>query len=188
MQEKQAARRSTGGAPATAVLGSASELPGKPVAASASVLATLVEVADTNPMGNIHGGVIMKLADQAAAAAAIRHSQHICVTASIDRLDFLNPVRVGDMVELKSAVNYTHRSSMEVGVRIEAERLQTGERKHVATALLIFVALDENCRPVTVPPVIPETPEEQARFRDGQARYKERAEKRQRERSSARPG
>lgn len=157
-------------------------LQGKPVAASATVLATLVEVADTNPMGNIHGGVIMKLADQAAAAAAIRHSGRLCVTASIDRLDFLNPVHVGDMVELKSSVNYSHRSSMEVGVRIEAERLATGERNHVATALLIFVALDEHCKPVPVPPVIPETEDEKLRYHEAELRYRQRAEKRAHER------
>ena len=119
------------------------EQPGKPVSASAVELATLVEVADTNPMGNIHGGVIMKLADQAAAAAAIRHSGRICVTASIDQLDFRNAVHVGDMVVLKASLHYAHRSSMEVGVRIESEKLQTGERKHVASATMIFVALDD---------------------------------------------
>ncbi|MDQ6825081.1 MAG: acyl-CoA thioesterase [Candidatus Eremiobacteraeota bacterium] len=151
---------------------------GKPVSASATVLATLVEVADTNPMGNIHGGVIMKLADQAAAAAAIRHSGHICVTASIDRLDFLNAVHVGDMVVLKSSVNYAHRSSMEVGVHIETERLRTGERKHVASALLIFVALDDDCKPVAVQPVIPETEAEKIRYREAEIRYRQRAEKR----------
>ena len=157
---------------------------GKPVAASATELATLVEVADTNPMGNIHGGVIMKLADQAAAAAAIRHSARICVTASIDRLDFLNAVHIGDMVVLKSAVNYAHRSSMEVGVRIEAERLQTGERKHVASALLIFVALDDQCNPVAVPALLPQTPEEHLRYREAEARYRQRAERRAKERAA----
>lgn len=160
------------------------QLPGKPVSASAVELATLVEIADTNPMGNIHGGVIMKLADQAAAAAAIRHSGRICVTAAIDRLDFLNAVHVGDMVVLKSSLHYAHRSSMEVGVRIEAERLQTGERKHVASAKLIFVALDDNCKPVPVPPVIPETPDEKRRYEAAQKRYLERTEKRARERAS----
>src|SRR5215472_12584083 len=107
-------------------------LRGKPVSQSATVLATLVEPSQTNAMGNIHGGAIMKLADQAAAAAAIRHSGRICVTASIDRLDFRNAVHVGDMVVLKASLHYAHRSSMEVGVRIEAEQLQTGVRKHVA--------------------------------------------------------
>jgi uncharacterized protein (TIGR00369 family) len=160
------------------------QLPGKTVSASATELATLVEIADTNPMGNIHGGVIMKLADQAAAAAAIRHSGRICVTAAIDRLDFLNAVHVGDMVVLKSSLHYAHRSSMEVGVRIEAERLQTGERKHVASAKLVFVALDDNCKPVAVPPVIPETPDEKRRYESAHKRYLERSEKRAKERAS----
>lgn len=159
-----------------------SQAPGKTVAASATELATLVEVADTNPMGNIHGGVIMKLADQAAAAAAIRHSGRICVTASIDRLDFLNAVHVGDMVVLKSTLNYAHRSSMEVGVRIETERLQTGERKLVASALLIFVALDDRCNPVMVPPLIAETDEEKRRYAEAETRYRQRAERRAKER------
>lgn len=172
MQEKQARR----------------ELQGKPVAASATVLATLVEVADTNPMGNIHGGVIMKLADQAAAAAAIRHSGRICVTASIDRLDFLNAVHVGDLVTLQSALNYAHRSSMEVGVRIEAERLQTGERSHVASALLIFVALDDKCNPVPVPAVIPQTEDEKLRYGEAEKRYQQRAERRAQERAERAAG
>ena len=161
----------------------AAQQPGKPVSASAVELATLVEISDTNPMGNIHGGVIMKLADQAAAAAAIRHSGRICVTAAIDHLDFRSAVHLGDMVVLKAALNYAHRSSMEVGVHIEAERLQTGERTHVASATLIFVALDERCRPVAVPPVIPQTPEELRRYEEAKARYAERSEKRTRERA-----
>jgi uncharacterized protein (TIGR00369 family) len=157
---------------------------GKPVCASAVELATLVEVADTNPMGNIHGGVIMKLADQAAAAAAIRHSGRICVTASIDKLDFLNAVHVGDMVVLKASLHYAHRSSMEVGVRIESEQLQTGTRKHVASATLIFVALDDNCKPVAVPAVIPETAEEQRRYARAEERYRTRAALREREKAA----
>lgn len=159
------------------------ELPGKAVADSAVELATLVEVADTNPMGNIHGGVIMKLADQAAAAAAIRHSGRICVTAAIDHLDFRSAVHVGDMVVLKASVHYAHRSSMEVGVRIEAERLQTGERTHVASATLIFVALDERCKPVAVPPVLAQTPEEQRRYDKARRRHEERVAERARQRT-----
>jgi uncharacterized protein (TIGR00369 family) len=159
-------------------------LQGKPVADSAVELATLVEIADTNPMGNIHGGVIMKLADQAAAAAAIRHSGRICVTAAIDHLDFLNAVHLGDMVVLKSSVHYAHRSSMEVGVRIEAERLQTGERKHVASAKFIFVALDEHCKPVAVPPVIAQTPDEKRRYEAARARHEERSQRRASERAT----
>lgn len=158
---------------------------GKPVSASAVELATLVEVADTNPMGNIHGGVIMKLADQAAAAAAIRHSGRICVTASIDQLDFRSAVHVGDMVVLKASLHYAHRSSMEVGVRIEAEVLQTGVRTHVASATLIFVALDDQCRPVPVPAILPQTPEEQRRFMRGEERNRTRAARRQQEKAAS---
>ncbi len=160
------------------------EQPGKTVSASAVELATLVEVADTNPMGNIHGGVIMKLADQAAAAAAIRHSGRICVTASIDQLDFRNAVHVGDMVVLKASLHYAHRSSMEVGVRIESEKLQTGERKHVASATMIFVALDDNCKPVSVPKIIPQTAEEERRYARAEEHYRSRAAKREREKAA----
>jgi uncharacterized protein (TIGR00369 family) len=156
---------------------------GKPVAASITVLATLAEPADANPMGNVHGGHIMKLVDQAAAAAAIRHAGKLCVTASIDRLDFLHPVRIGDMIELKSAVNFTHKTSMEVGVHIDTENLATGKRNHVASAYLIFVALDEHGRPAAVLPVIPETASEKLRYQQGEMRYRQRKETRDQERA-----
>ena len=156
---------------------------GKPVSASASMLAVLMEPADANPMGSIHGGRIMYLADQAAAAAAIRHAQRISVTASIDRLDFLSPVHVGDMLTLKSAVNFTHRTSMEVGVRIEAETLHTGAVRHVASALLIYVALDDAGRPAQVPTVLPETEAEKLRYRQAELRYQQRKELRAKERA-----
>jgi acyl-CoA hydrolase len=155
----------------------------KPVSASSSTLATLMEPADANPMGNVHGGVIMKLVDQAAAAAAIRHAGRICVTVSVDRLDFFNPVHVGDMLVLKSSINYTHRTSMEVGVRVEAETLATREVRHVATALLIFVALDEQCRPAPVPPILPESEAEKLRSRQAELRYRRRKELREQERA-----
>lgn len=161
----------------------ASGLAPKPVAASATTLATLMEPADANPMGNVHGGVIMKLVDQAAAAAAIRHSGKICVTVAVDRLDFFGPVHVGDMVVLKASVNYTHRTSMEVGVRIEAETLSTGEVRQAGTALLIFVALDEQCNPVEAPPVLAQTEEEKIRYRQAELRYRHRKELREQERA-----
>jgi len=156
---------------------------GKPVAASTTILATLAEPADANPMGNVHGGHIMKLVDQAAAAAAIRHAGRLCVTASIDRLDFLHPVRIGDLIELKSAVNFTHKTSMEVGVHIDTENLATGKRNHVASAYLIFVALDEHGRPASVPPVIAESPSEKLRFQQAEMRYRQRKETRDQERA-----
>lgn len=162
---------------------STDELAGKPTSQSATVLATLVEPSQTNAMGNIHGGTIMKLADQAGGAAAIRHAGRICVTASIDRLDFLNAVHVGDLVTLKSSVNYVHRTSMEVGVHIEAENMTTGVVKHVASAYLIFVALDENCKPVTVAPVIPQTESEKLRYRQAELRYRQRQENRAQQRA-----
>jgi uncharacterized protein (TIGR00369 family) len=160
-----------------------SKLDPKPVSASATTLANLMEPADANPMGNVHGGVLMKLVDQAAAAAAIRHAGHICVTVSVDRLDFFNPVHVGDMVTFKSSINYTHRTSMEVGVRVEAETLATRETRHVATAILIFVALDEQCRPTPVPPILPETSAEKLRHRQAALRYRHRKELREQERA-----
>ena len=160
-----------------------SKLPGKPVSASATELATLVEPSQTNAMGNIHGGVIMKLADQAAGAAAIRHAGRICVTASIDRLDFINAVHVGELVRLKASVNYVHRTSMEVGVRIEAENLATGDNKHVVSAYLIFVALDDECKPVPVAPVVPHSDIEKLRYRQAELRYKQRKENRAQQRA-----
>jgi uncharacterized protein (TIGR00369 family) len=156
---------------------------GKPVSDSVTVLATLAEPSDANPMGNVHGGHIMKLADQAAAAAAIRHAGRLCVTASIDRLDFLHPVRIGDLIELKSAVNFTHKTSMEVGVHIETENLATGKRNHVASAYLIFVALDERGRPTAVPPVIPESASEKLRYQQAELRYRQRKDTREQERA-----
>ncbi|MBV8082814.1 MAG: acyl-CoA thioesterase [Candidatus Eremiobacteraeota bacterium] len=162
---------------------SPSALAPKPVAASATTLATLMEPADANPMGNVHGGVIMKLVDQAAAAAAIRHSGRICVTVAVDRLDFFGPVHVGDMVTLKAAVNYTHRTSMEVGVEIHAETLREGRVRRAGTALLIFVALDDQCQPTVVPPILAETEEEQLRYRQAELRYRHRKELREKERA-----
>ena len=161
----------------------ASSLAPRPPSASATTLATLMEPADANPMGNVHGGVIMKLVDQAAAAAAIRHSGRICVTVAVDRLDFFGPVHVGDMVVLKASVNYTHRTSMEVGVRIDAETLRAGEVRQAGTALLIFVALDDECHATEVPPIAPQTEEEEIRFRQAELRYRHRKELREKERA-----
>ncbi|HXW76103.1 MAG TPA: acyl-CoA thioesterase [Candidatus Eremiobacteraceae bacterium] len=154
-------------------------LAGKPVSASATTLASLVQPSQTNPMGNIHGGVIMMLADQCAGAAAIRHAGRLCVTASIDQLSFLHAVHVGDLVTLKASVNYVHRTSMEVGVRIETENLVTREVKHVSSAYLIFVALDERCHPVPAGPVIPEDETQRRRYRQAELRYKQRKENRE---------
>lgn len=129
---------------------------------------------DTNPYGNIHGGVIMKHIDEAAACTASRHSRSNAVTASIDRLDFLRPSHVGELVTCKACINYTGRTSMEIGVRVEAENMNTGEVRHVASAYLTFVALDGNNKPTDVPQLILETPMDQRRHQEAQNRRKHR--------------
>jgi uncharacterized protein (TIGR00369 family) len=143
---------------------------GKKVRESSVLTAQVMNPQDANPAGNVHGGVIMKLIDTAAGAAAVKHSRANCVTASIDRLDFHHPVFIGDLVTLRASITYTGKSSMEVGVRVEAENLLTGKTRHTVSAYMTFVALDNNGRPIAIPPLILETPEEQRRNREAQAR------------------
>ena len=135
-----------------------------------------VQPADTNSLGTIFGGSIMAWIDLAAAVCASRHTRRICVTASMDELHFLHPVYLGDIVTLKASVNVTHTTSLEVGVRVEAENPRTGVIKHTAAAYLTFVALDEKGKPTPVPPVIPETEVEKRRFREGKERRMHRLE------------
>jgi uncharacterized protein (TIGR00369 family) len=127
---------------------------------------------DANPAGNVHGGTLMKLIDTAAAATAVKHSGSNCVTASVDRLDFHNPVSVGDLVTLRACVNHTGRSSMEVGVRVESQNLFTGETCHTVTAYLTLVALGLDGKPTDIPPLILETPDEERRNGEAHARRK----------------
>jgi uncharacterized protein (TIGR00369 family) len=135
---------------------------------------------DANPAGNVHGGVIMKLIDTAAAVAASRHARSNVVTASIDRLDFHHPVLVGDLLFFRASVNMVGRTSMEVGVRVESEHLLTGEVRHTASAYLTFVALDEEAKPREVPPLLLETDEDIRRNREANTRREFRlAERRQ---------
>lgn len=136
---------------------------------------------DTNPVGHVHGGVIMKYVDTAAGVVAIRHARNNAVTASIDRLDFHYPVFVGDLLILKASLNYVGKSSMEVGVRVEAENLLTGEVRHTASAYLTFVALDKFGKPIQVPALEPETDEERRRNCEAVVRRKHRMEQKQRE-------
>jgi uncharacterized protein (TIGR00369 family) len=136
---------------------------------------------DTNPAGNVHGGVIMKLIDTAAAVVASRHARSNTVTASIDRLVFHHPVFVGDVLFLKACLNMVGKSSMEVGVRVEAENYLTGEVRHTASAYLTFVALDEEGRPKKVPGLIPETETEKRRYQQALMRKKSRLELRTKE-------
>jgi acyl-CoA hydrolase len=138
----------------------------RPVADSLSEMVELVLPNDANPLGALLGGRLMHWIDLAGALAAHRHSRSYVVTASTDHLDFLIPVRVGDLVIFKSSVNRVYRTSMEVGVKVFVESYFTGERRHVSSAYLTFVAINRHGRKLPVAPVIPETPDEIRRFED----------------------
>lgn len=129
---------------------------------------------DANPQGNVHGGTILRLVDVAAGVTALRHSRKNVVTASIDRMDFYNPVYVGNLLTLKASVNYTGKTSMEVGVKIEAEELATGKVTHTGSSYLTYVAIDEHGRPAEVPNVVPETIDEKRRWEAARKRREER--------------
>ncbi len=148
------------------------------VSESSVTLAKLMLPPDANPAGNVHGGSIMKFIDDAAAVAAIRHSRRICVTASIDRIDFHAPVYVGNLLSLKASVNYAGRTSMEVGVRVEAENVKTGEVRHTSSAYLTFVAKGDDGQTVPVPKLIPESDEEKRRYAEAKRRRDERIARR----------
>ena len=126
--------------------------------------------AHSNFGGKIHGGYILSLMDQIAFACASKHSQSYCVTASVNRVDFLNPIEVGELVTLKASINYTGRTSMVVGVRVESENIQTGEIKHCNSSYFTMVAKDENGKNIAVPGLIVEDKQGMRRF----ARSKER--------------
>ncbi|MEA2330620.1 MAG: hypothetical protein QOH58_758 [Thermoleophilaceae bacterium] len=137
-------------------------------------------VGDANNAGNVHGGVIMYLCDEVAGIAAVRHSGCRVVTAAMDRMNFMHPVYVGHLVTVRATVNAAWRSSMEVGVRVEAEEIRSGEIMHTSTAYMTMVALDEDGRPTSVPPVAPETPDEERRAREAQLRRDNRLAERER--------
>ena len=136
----------------------------KAVRDSQSELTELALPNDANGLGNLLGGKLMHLMDIAGSLAAALHSRTFVVTASFDHMNFLAPVKIGQLVVLLSSVNRVFRTSMEVGVKAFVEDLRTGARVHVSSAYLTFVALDENRKPVPVAPVIPETDEEKRRY------------------------
>src|SRR5689334_984738 len=131
-----------------------------------------------NALGHVFGGVVLSMMDTAAAVAAFRHARNNCVTVSIDRVDFREPIHVGDLVVMKASVNYVGRTSMEVGVRVEAEELTTGRRRHTNSCYLTFVAIDRNGRPLEVPPLEPGTPDEIRRYEAARERRRRRLEER----------
>ncbi len=134
---------------------------------------------DANVLGNVLGGHVMHLADVCAAMSAMRHCRKVVVTAAVDHLQFHHPVKVGEFMILKSSVNFTDRTSMEVGVKIEAEQPLTGQRKHTCSAYLTFVALDEVGKPTPVPEIIPETEVEHRRYAAAKLRREQRLKNRQ---------
>jgi uncharacterized protein (TIGR00369 family) len=146
----------------------------KKVSDSAVVIVQQMTQQDANLAGNVHGGVVMKLIDNTAGIVAVRHSQLNVVTASLDRLDFHKPVFIGDLLRLKASINHVGRTSMEIGVRVEAENVFTGEVRHTATAYLTFVVLDKDGKPTTVPPIIFETDEDKRRNREATQRRENR--------------
>ena len=155
-----------------------SNLPGKHPRESRVEMAEHVLPNDTNPHGTIFGGRVMALVDLAATIAASRHSRRAVVTAAIDELIFLHPVKLGHIVLLEAQVNEAFSSSMEIGVNVFSENPVTGERRKTTTAYATFVALDDLGRPASVPPLLPETPEEEKRQRDARERRDDRIARR----------
>lgn len=136
---------------------------------------------DANPAGNIHGGVIMKYIDTVAGVVAVRHARCNAVTASIDRLDFYEPVFIGNLLTLKASINLVGKTSMEIGVRVTAEDLLSGRVRHIASAYLTFVALDETLTPKNVPPLILASDNERRRSREAAERRKMRLAEKKKE-------
>jgi acyl-CoA hydrolase len=142
----------------------------KPPRLSHTTVAEMMMPHMANVLGNVHGGVLLGMIDRVGAVAAIRHAQKVCVTVSVDRVDFREPVRVGELVTMQASVNFAHRTSIEVGVRVEAENLLTGVKRHTNSCYLTFVAIDDQGRPVPVAPVVPESDEEKERYRKAEQR------------------
>lgn len=161
----------------------------KPVRESHHETSELMMPQDANNLGHVFGGVVLAMMDKVAAIAAFRHSRTNVVTASIDRVDFREPIRIGDLVVMKASVNFAGRTSMEVGVRVEAEDLLSGTRRHTNSCYLTFVAIDRNGRPVEVPELRPETDEDKRRHAAAGERRRRRLEERQSEKlaGGARP-
>jgi acyl-CoA hydrolase len=136
-------------------------------------------ITDANSAGFVHGGVVMRLCDEAAGITAVRHSGGRVVTAAVDRMTFLHPVNIGELLVCSASVNAVWRTSMEVGVRVESEDPRTGERRHTSTAYLTMVAINEEGRPEPVPPLIAETDVERRRQREAELRRSNRLAERE---------
>ena len=146
--------------------------------ASKITVAQLMQPEHANNLGNVHGGWIMKLVDEAGALACMRHCQRRVVTVFIDQMEFHQPIRIGDLVTLTAEVTYTGRTSIEAEIKVTAEDPTTGEQVHTNTAYVVYVALDDERRPTEVPPILASTPEEQEKLDAGKKRQTERLARR----------
>jgi acyl-CoA hydrolase len=149
-------------------------LPPKPVRASRTQLSDLMSPPDANIRGSVFGGVVLQMVDKAAAVCAMRHAGKPCVTVAMDRVEFLVPINVGDLLIVEARVNYAGRTSLEIGVDVFAENLESGKRQHTNTCLVTMVAVDKAGKPSAVPGLLVETPEEKERFEAAAARRKSR--------------
>ena len=150
------------------------ELKAKPMSASQISIAQLMQPEHANNLGNVHGGWIMKLVDEAGALACMRHAQRRVVTVAIDQMVFRQPIRIGDLVNLKAEVTYAGRTSLEAEVQVTAEDPVSGKQTHTNTAYLVYVALDKNGQPAPVPPLLADTDDEKQRMRQAEKRQQRR--------------
>lgn len=150
----------------------------KTALASRITIAQLMQPEHANNLGNVHGGWIMKLVDEAGALACMRHSRRRVVTVFIDQMEFHQPIRIGDLVTLTAEVTFTGRTSLEAEVKVTAEDPTTGDQVHTNTAYVVYVALDDDRRPVKIPPIEATTPEEQEKIEAGKKRQTERLARR----------
>jgi len=149
-------------------------LSAKPVRASRVTLSQLMHPEHANLLGNVHGGWIMKLVDEAGALACMRHAQKKVVTVAIDSMTFRQPIKIGDLIVLNAEVTYTGRTSMEAEVQVLAENPVTGEQTHTNTAYLVYVALDDEGKPTAVPPLLLETEDEKRKADNAKERQERR--------------
>jgi acyl-CoA hydrolase len=158
----------------------------RPVHESQHETAQLMMPQHANVIGHVFGGVVLSMMDTTAAVSAIRHARVVCVTVSVDRVDFREPIHVGELLIMKSSVNFVGRTSMEIGVRVETENLLTGVRRHTNSCYMTFVAVDRNGKPVPVPPLRPESPDEIRRHEAAKSRREARLAERISEEESRR--
>jgi uncharacterized protein (TIGR00369 family) len=150
----------------------------KPAHASRITIAQLMQPEHANNLGNVHGGWIMKLVDEAGALACMRHCRRRVVTVFIDHMEFHQPIRIGDLVTLTAEVTFAGRTSLEAEVKVTAEDPTTGDQVHTNTAYVVYVALDDDRKPTLVPPILAETVEEQTKLEEGKKRQAERLARR----------